>query len=142
LTPDAGVSCDPAAKQLSYDVGVPRESAPDEDELETLWRSYYKSIYNPARLNLNALRSEMPVRYWKNLPEISTLPVLITQSTKRVATMVRQQQNKTSAASFVPTLPTLQAIKDALPACRGGASCTAMQRRWCRAAARRLLEYL
>ncbi len=119
LTPDASVSWDPGTKQLIWSAGVPRESAPDEDELETLWRSYYASIYNPARLNPQAMRSEMPVRYWKNLPEVAALPTLITQSKTRVKAMVARQEEKTSAAPFVPQQRTLEAIREALPACKG-----------------------
>lgn len=119
LTPDASVSWDPATRQLLWSEGVPRESAPDEDELETLWRSYYASIYNPARLNPQAMRLEMPVRYWKNLPELTALPTLITQSKTRVTAMVAKQEEKTSAAPFVPLQHTLDAIRNALPGCKG-----------------------
>ena len=119
LTPDASVSWNPVSKQLVFAPGVPRESAPAEDELETLWRSYYSSIYNPARLNPGAMKSEMPVRYWKNLPEISTLPNLITRSKTRVAEMVAKQQNQPTAEPFVPAIHSLQAIVKALPACKG-----------------------
>ena len=119
LTPDISVSWVPDESKLIYSPGVPQDSAPDEDQLETLWRAYYSSIYNPARLNLNAMRSEMPVRYWKNLPEISTLPNLIMQSTERVAAMVSEQQEKTSAASWVPLTHTVDALAQALPACKG-----------------------
>ena len=119
LTPDASVSWDPVAKQLAFGPGVSRESAPAEDELEQLWRSYYASIYNPARLNPQAMRSEMPVRYWKNLPEVSLLPGLITQSQTRVSTMVAIQQQKQTAAPFVPAQHTLPVLRTALPACKG-----------------------
>jgi uracil-DNA glycosylase family protein len=119
LTPDASVSWDPTAKQLTFAPGLPRESAPDEDELEDLWRSYYASIYNPARLNPSAMRSEMPVRFWKNLPEVTLLPTLITQSKTRVASMVARQQQKETAQPFVPEHPTLRSIAAALPACKG-----------------------
>jgi probable DNA metabolism protein len=119
LTPDATVSWDPVGKELRYGVGVAREAAPAEDELETLWRTYYRSIFNPARLNLSAMRSEMPVRYWKNLPELSAVPELVVRSTDRVATMVREQQNTTSAASWVPEQHTVEAVRQALPACKG-----------------------
>ncbi len=119
LTPDSSVSWDPVTKQLLWSAGVPRESAPDEDELEALWRSYYASIYNPARLNTEAMRSEMPMRYWKNLPELTLLPALITQSKTRVEAMVTTQQEKTSAVPFVPAEHTLEAIAAALPACKG-----------------------
>jgi uracil-DNA glycosylase len=119
LTPDASVSWDPTAKQLAFAPGLPRESAPAEDELEDLWRSYYASIYNPARLNPDTMRSEMPVRYWKNLPEISLLPELITKSQTRVTAMVTSQQQKSSAQPFVPPEHTLPVLRAALPSCKG-----------------------
>ena len=34
----------------------PREAAPDGDELEEMFRTYYRSIANPARMNLRAMR--------------------------------------------------------------------------------------
>ena len=119
LTPDASVSWDPIGKRLTFSPGLPRESAPAEDELEDLWRSYYASIFNPARLNPEAMRSEMPVRYWKDLPEVSLLPTLITQSKTRVAAMVSKQQSQPTAQPFVPADHTLTALAAALPACKG-----------------------
>jgi uracil-DNA glycosylase len=119
LTPDASVSWDPTSKQLTFAPGLPRESAPAEDELEDLWRSYYASIYNPARLNPEMMRSEMPVRYWKNLPEISLLPELITKSQSRVSDMVTRQQQQPSAQPFVPENHSLTTLRAALPACEG-----------------------
>jgi DNA polymerase len=44
----------------------PRDAA---DGKEALWRTYYASIFNPARLNPDLMRQHMPRRYWKNLPE-------------------------------------------------------------------------
>ncbi len=119
LTPEASVSWDPVTKRMAFGPGVPRESAPAEDELEELWRTYYASIYNPARLNPEAMRSEMPVRYWKNLPEVSLLPELITKSHTRVSTMVTAQQQKPTAEPFVPAQHTLSVIRAALPECKG-----------------------
>ncbi len=119
LTPDDSVSWNPVSRQLHWFEGLPRESAPEADELEDLWRSYYASIFNPARLNPEAMRSEMPVRYWKNLPEVSLLPTLITQSASRVGTMVTTQAAKPSAAPFVPSRHELPLINAALPTCKG-----------------------
>ena len=119
LTPDESVTWDPKSRQAAFYPGLPREAAPAEDELEELWRSYYGSIYNPARLNPGAMRQEMPVRYWKNLPEVALLPTLITQSASRVTTMVKAQAAKPSAAPFVPTEHTLPLIRSALPTCKG-----------------------
>ncbi len=119
LTPDESATWDPKTRQAAFYAGLPREAAPAEDELEELWRSYYSSIYNPARLNPGVMRQEMPVRYWKNLPEVSILPSLITQSASRVTTMVKAQESKPSAAPFVPAEHTLPLIQSALPTCKG-----------------------
>ncbi len=119
LTPDASVSWDPVGKSLNFAPGVPRERAPAEDELESLWRTYYASIYNPARLNPQAMKSEMPVRYWKNLPEIAMLPTLITQSKTRVASMVTRQQAQPTAQPFVPEDHSIAVLNAAMPGCKG-----------------------
>jgi probable DNA metabolism protein len=119
LTPDGSVLWDPAVKQLQYGPPVSREHAPDGDELEELWKSYYGSIFNPARLNPGAMRGHMPVRYWGNLPEVALLPTLMATAAKRVEGMVATQSEKPSAAPFVPTSHTLKAIHAALPACKG-----------------------
>ena len=119
LTPDESAIWDPVNRQAAFYPGLPQDAAPSADELEVLWRSYYSSIYNPARLNPGVMRQEMPVRYWKNLPEVSLLPTLITQSTSRVSAMVKTQESKPSAAPFVPAEHTLPLIQAALPACKG-----------------------
>lgn len=49
--------------------GVPADPCDDPDAMERIWLAYYRSIFNPARLKLKAMQSEMPKRYWKNLPE-------------------------------------------------------------------------
>ncbi len=119
LTPDASVSWHPDAKQFTWSPGTGKESAPAEDELENLWRSYYASIFNPARLNPEAMRSEMPVRYWGNLPEIALLPELMGRAESRVTSMVTRQNKQPTAAPFVPSERTLPVLRAALPSCQG-----------------------
>ena len=119
LTPDESVAWDPATRQMHWFEGLPREAAPAGDELEKLWRSYYGSIFNPARLNTEAMRSEMPVRYWKNLPEVDLLPDLVSTASKRVGAMVQTQQGKPSAAPFVPAEHTIPVLTAAMPSCKG-----------------------
>lgn len=119
LTLDGSASWEPSTKQLQYGPPVTREQAPSGDELEELWKSYYASIFNPARLNPDAMRGHMPVRYWGNLPEIELLPQLMTTAAKRVEGMVAIQAGKPTAAPFVPAKHTLTLIREALPACKG-----------------------
>ena len=65
-----------------------RSDAPGGDPVEDLWRSYYASIFNPARLKVGAMLSEMPKKYWKNLPEAELIPQLIAGAQAREARMV------------------------------------------------------
>ena len=60
---------------------------PPEDATEELWRTYYASIFNPARLMVRAMQSEMPKKYWHNLPEAQLIPDLIRQAPARAAKM-------------------------------------------------------
>ena len=119
LTPDESVAWDPESKQLSFSAGTGMEAAPQEDELEALWRSYYGSIFNPARLNPKAMRSEMPVRYWGHLPEVALLPELMQRAEERVNNMVIRQSKQPTAAPFVPAEHTIPVLQAAMPSCEG-----------------------
>lgn len=65
------------------------EARPDlpEDASEALWATYFANIFNPARIKLNAMRSEMPKKYWKNLPETRLIPGMLQDAEARVARM-------------------------------------------------------
>ncbi|KPF91279.1 DNA polymerase [Novosphingobium sp. AAP83] len=65
-----------------------RADAPAGDPVEALWRKYYASTFNPARLKVGAMLKEMPRRYWKNMPETSLIPELIAGAQAREARMV------------------------------------------------------
>ncbi len=50
------------------------------DEAESLWLAYYRSTFNPARLNEAALQQHMPVRFWKGLPEGRLIPAMLSEA--------------------------------------------------------------
>ncbi len=118
LTHYASASWDPEARRASFGPGVPRAQAPEPDELASMWRSYYGAIFNPARLNTRAMKAEMPVRYWENMPELNILPALLQQAETRVGTMMQEQDTNT-AAGFVPHEHALPVLAEALPRCEG-----------------------
>ena len=89
LTPSRTAHWDGAT--LSFGPGASREDAPTDDALEDLWRTYYASIFNPARLKVDAMRREMPVKYWKNLPEARLIPELVRDALPRMQAMVEKQ---------------------------------------------------
>ncbi len=90
-----------------------RSDAPQGDPIEELWKSYYSSIFNPARLKVGAMLSEMPRKYWKNLPEAELIPGLIAGAQAREAGMVaageREERQRPS---------TLEAVALAIGNCR------------------------
>lgn len=75
---------------LSYGDGV--ASAPARGEsMDDLWKSYYKSSFNPARINIPAMKRELPVRYWNALPEAAIIRSLIEEAPERLRVMARNQ---------------------------------------------------
>lgn len=64
-------------ENLTFSAAVSRDSAPPEDETEEFWLAYYRSIFNPFRLKIKAMKAEMPVRHWRTLPETRLIPGLI-----------------------------------------------------------------
>jgi len=86
LTPDLCAHWDGHA--ISFTPGVAKSEAPTEDRLEEVWRSYYASIFNPARLKVQAMRNEMPKKYWRNLPEASLIKPLIASAVRNTEAMI------------------------------------------------------
>jgi probable DNA metabolism protein len=89
LTPDACAHWDGEA--LRFTPGADKGCAPTGDVLEDYWKTYYASIFNPARLMVKAMQTEMPKRYWRNLPEAVLIPDLIAQASQRSTAMVQAQ---------------------------------------------------
>ncbi|MGL5836941.1 MAG: UdgX family uracil-DNA binding protein [Sphingorhabdus sp.] len=86
LTPILCIHWD--GKTLSESPGIAKPADLNDDPVEDLWRSYYASIFNPARLKKKAMLKEMPRRYWKNMPETQLIPELIAGAQAREAAMV------------------------------------------------------
>ena len=86
LTPDVCAHWDGHA--ISITPGVSQSEAPTADRLEETWRSYYASIFNPARLKVAAMRNEMPKKYWRNLPEASLIKPLIEGAGRTASAMI------------------------------------------------------
>ena len=88
--------------------------APAGDPVEDLWKRYYASIFNPARLKVGAMLKEMPRKYWKNMPEAALIPELVAGAQAREAAMVEQ-----GGSRFEEERPaSLSGIGAAIQACR------------------------
>jgi uracil-DNA glycosylase len=86
LTPDVCAHWD--GHVISITPGVSKAEAPTEDRLEETWRRYYASIFNPARLKVKAMQTEMPKKYWRNLPEASMIKPLIEGAERSTRAMI------------------------------------------------------
>ena len=86
VTPRMSLSWD--GREVTFGAGGERAMVPPEDATEETWRTYYRSIFNPNRLKVNAMRAEMPVKYWRNLPEASLIQPLIGSAAARSQGMV------------------------------------------------------
>jgi len=113
LTPKGSLHWDGEA--LSEGPPAQRSDAPAGDAAEDLWRTYYASIFNPARLKVGAMLKEMPRKYWKNMPEAALIPQLVAGAQAREAAMV-----DAGAGLFedVERPETLKGIDEAIHVCR------------------------
>ncbi|TKW63217.1 MAG: UdgX family uracil-DNA binding protein [Paracoccus denitrificans] len=105
-TPDMTVTF----RDGQLDFGPAPQHRPDlpDDASQALWATYFRNIFNPARVKISAMKSEMPVKYWKNLPETQLIPQMLAEADARVAAM----------RAALPSVPPERAarILDRLPA--------------------------
>jgi DNA polymerase len=100
LTPRRSVAWN--GTDLTFGPGATRADAPPDDHLEELWTTYFENIFNPARLKVKAMQAEMPKKYWRNLPEASSIPRLIANAPTAAREMVERMP--TMPAPHHPTI--------------------------------------
>ncbi len=71
---------------LSFHPGAAQPDLP-RDATSALWDVYFRNIFNPARVKTSAMRSEMPLKYWKNMPETRLIPDMLAEAETRVQKM-------------------------------------------------------
>jgi probable DNA metabolism protein len=86
LTPELSLHWDGAT--LAEGPGASRADAPAGDPVEAVWKTYYASIFNPARVKIGAMLKEMPKKYWKNMPETALVGELVKGAQARESEMV------------------------------------------------------
>jgi DNA polymerase len=82
-TPDGAAICE--SGRLRF-IDAPSDK-PQQlvDAHEGLWRTYYRSICNVARINPTLMQREVPQRYWRHLPESTEIPTLIRDGLEKFA---------------------------------------------------------
>lgn len=109
LTPDMSIHWN--KQSLLEGPGARKEDAPNEDTIEEHWKTYYGAIFNPARLKVKAMLSEMPKKYWHNMPETALIGQLIQSARSRELAMI----DKDIAA---PVADSIAAVKSDAERCR------------------------
>ncbi len=89
LTPALSIHWD--GETLTEGPGAEKSDAPDGDPVEEVWKTYYASTFNPARVKIGAMTKEMPKKYWKNMPETALIPELIASAQAREAGMIERR---------------------------------------------------
>jgi DNA polymerase len=97
LTPELSIHWDGEA--LSEGPGALRGDAPAGDPLEAMWKTYYASVFNPARLKIGAMLKEMPRKYWRNLPETSLVQPLVAGARAREIEMIERSRDEAAIAA-------------------------------------------
>lgn len=111
LTPRGCLHWD--TQTLSEGPPAERSDAPSGDPTEDLWRKYYASIFNPARLKVGAMLKEMPKKYWANMPEAALIPELVAGAQRRESQMVAAGRR-----AALPPPETLDQVASGIAQCR------------------------
>lgn len=126
LTPLRSAHWDGTA--LRYAAGRPSGEVAGEDAVVECWKTYYASIFNPARLKVDAMLAQMPKKYWRNMEETAQVPAMVRGAAARAEAMVAalpalpatkgrvQVDRRPPMAGEVPA--SLDEVRAQLPGCR------------------------
>ncbi len=90
-TPDGAAVWD--ERRLAFIDAPCAAPRPRRDDYEGLWRTYYRSICNVARINPSAMQREMPKRYWRHLPEAADIEALVRDGAAEFTKNQRESRN-------------------------------------------------
>lgn len=89
LTPVGSMRWD--RRKLTFGPPARREDAPSEDGLEEGWLGSDERAFDSARMSPIAMRTAMPKKPWRSLPESAAIPGLIQTASQRVDVMIEQE---------------------------------------------------
>ena len=99
MTPEVSLHWD--GKILSEGPPAQKADAPDGDPTEEVWKTYYASTFNPARVKVGTMLKEMPRKYWKNMPETALVPELLASAQARESGMIEKARSAPGGNSEV-----------------------------------------
>lgn len=99
--------------RLGFGEGMPQHAFTARDAMDETWLTYYKSIFNPARIHWNAMMKEFPERHWRTLPESAAISELLRDSSARVQLMAKAQKPRAE----VPANASLPELAQAAAGC-------------------------
>jgi len=77
----------------------------DKDGGEALWLTYYRSIFNPARLNTAVMQQHITSDRWKNLPEGKIVPHMISEAAMGARKIGQAQAVGQRKGTTIPIAP-------------------------------------
>lgn len=104
--------------ELTFSPGVSQTEAPKFDDKEDLWKTYYRAIFNPARIKISAMKKELPVRHWKTLPEAELITGLIDEAPHRLNEFYESQRAKPEI-----NFSSIEELNQSLAKCRACGIC-------------------
>ena len=113
-TPERSAHWD--CEEIVFGPGAPGNDAPPPDALDSLFLTYYATVWNPARTNVALLERHVPRRVRAQLPEASAMRALPRTTTARLEAMTQPRISATEA--LLPEARDLSSLADAARACR------------------------
>lgn len=112
LTPVRAAHWD--GRRLHYAEGCAERPPQQEDGVVEWWKTYYASIFNPARLKVGTMMSHMPKKYWQAMDETELIPGMVRDAKARTEAMLAAEP--TTPASKGRVRPPTTTAKRTSPA--------------------------
>ena len=114
FTPDESAHWD--LKKIIYGSGMAQRDFQGVDEWDEIWKTYYKSIFNPARIKIKMMKSEMSPKYWSSMPETALIRDLVREAPRTLQKMA-ENINTSAVVDLKLSLPELKIKAMACQAC-------------------------
>jgi probable DNA metabolism protein len=103
-------------KEITFTEGIEQSDFVHTDTMDDIWKTYYRSTFNPARIKLKMMKSEMATKYWSTLPEVDVIKDLLREAPERLSKMALMQTEVANVPADAD-LPSLKKLASACHAC-------------------------